>query len=75
MIRNQYNIKDRLSDLMVKIPSGEISLRDDRTKQKWTETINSFNLSKYLITQDFFYEVTSENSSTFKGCNQKITMS
>jgi formylglycine-generating enzyme required for sulfatase activity len=72
MIRNQYNIKDRLSDLMVKIPSGEISLRDDRTKQKWTETINSFNLSKYLITQDFFYEVTSENSSTFKGDKRPI---
>lgn len=24
-----------LNDLMVEIPSGEIELRDDRTKQKW----------------------------------------
>lgn len=72
MIKTQINIKNRLSDLLVKIPSGEISLRDDRTKQKWDETIDSFYLSKYLVTQDLFLEVTNENPSTFKGNRRPV---
>lgn len=72
MIKTQINIKDRLSELLVKIPSGEISLRDDRTKQKWNETIDSFYLSKYLVTQDLFQEVTNENPSTFKGNRRPV---
>ncbi|WP_321287644.1 formylglycine-generating enzyme family protein [uncultured Sunxiuqinia sp.] len=72
MINTQINKKDRLSELLVKIPSGEISLRDDRTKQKWNETIDSFYLSKYLVTQDLFQEVTNENPSTFKGSRRPV---
>lgn len=72
MIKTLINIKDRLSDLMVEISKGEISLRDDRTKQKWTETIDSFYLSKHLVTQDFYNEITNENPSTFKGNNRPV---
>jgi len=72
MTKNQINIKDQLSDLLVEIPGGEISLRDDRTKQKWKVTIDSFYLSKYLVNQDLFHKVTNENPSTFKGDNRPV---
>ncbi len=72
MIKSPINTRDRLADLMVEIPKGKISLRDDRTKQKWTEAIDSFFLSKYLVTQDLFYEVTNENPSTFKGDKRPV---
>ena len=72
MIKTQINIKDRLSELLVEIPSGEISLRDDRTKQEWNEAIDSFYMSKYLVTQDLFQEVTNRNPSTFRGNRRPV---
>jgi formylglycine-generating enzyme required for sulfatase activity len=65
-------IKDHISELLVKIPSGEISLRDDRTKQKWNKTIESFYLSKFLVTQNLYQEVTNVNPSTFKGKSRPV---
>lgn len=53
--------------LMVEIPSGEIELRDDRTKQKWIVKINPFLLAKFPVTQDLYFENTKEEPSTFKG--------
>ncbi|WP_109098505.1 SUMF1/EgtB/PvdO family nonheme iron enzyme [Aquimarina sp. AU58] len=72
MIKTQIKIKDLLSDLIVEIPNGKISLRDDRKKQKWVETINSFYLSKYLVSQDLFHKVTNERPSIFKGDNRPV---
>jgi formylglycine-generating enzyme required for sulfatase activity len=56
-----------LSNLMVEIPGGKIELRDDRTKEKWTVHIEPFLLSKFLVTQQFYFAITQENPSTFKG--------
>ena len=72
MINTQIDIKLWLSELLVEIPRGEISLRDDRTKQKWNETIDSFYLSKYLVTQDLFQEVTNRNPSIFRGNRRPV---
>ena len=52
---------------MVEIPSGCIELRDDRKKEKWTVNIDTFLLSKFPVTQDFYVELTNERPSTFKG--------
>ncbi len=52
---------------MVEIPKGTIELRDDRTKEKWNVEIESFLLFKFPVTQDFYFEVTNEKPSTFKG--------
>lgn len=56
-----------IKDKMVEIPKGTIELRDDRTKEKWTVEIESFLLFKFPVTQDFCFEITNENPSTFKG--------
>ena len=56
-----------IKDKMVEIPKGTIELRDDRTKEKWTVEIGSFLLFKFPVTQDFYFEITNENPSTFKG--------
>lgn len=56
-----------IKDKMVEIPKATIELRDDRTKEKWTVEIESFLLFKFPVTQDFYFEITNENPSTFKG--------
>lgn len=57
---------------MVEIPNGQIELRDDRTKQKWTVTINSFFLAKFPVTQDLYFNVTNESPSTIKGESRPV---
>lgn len=64
---------NKLSDIsgihnqMVQINAGSIELRDDRIKQKWTVEINPFWLSKFLVTQELYLDVTNEEPSTIKG--------
>lgn len=69
VIRKTNDILDNLiiNDQMAEIPSGYIELRDDRKKEKWTVNIDSFWLSKFPMTQDFYFELTNERPSTFKG--------
>jgi len=52
---------------MVEIPAGEIMMRDDRIKSRWTVQIIPFLLSKHLVTQELFYRITNTNPSAFKG--------
>lgn len=56
-----------LNDQMVEIPSGQIELRDDRIKQKWIVNINPFLFSKFPVTQEFYFSVTTQTPSAFKG--------
>jgi formylglycine-generating enzyme required for sulfatase activity len=57
---------------MVEIPSGEIELRDDRTKQKWTVQVNPFLLGKFPVTQELYLEITNEEPSTIKGSKNPV---
>lgn len=61
-----------VNNLMIDIPSGEIAMRDDRTKQQWTVSVNSFLLAKYPVTQGLYFEITNKNSSTFKGDQRPV---
>lgn len=56
-----------INDQMVEIPEGEIELRDDRTKQKWTVRVNPFLLGKFPVTQELYFDITKEEPSTIKG--------
>ncbi|KFC22832.1 sulfatase-modifying factor protein [Chryseobacterium sp. FH1] len=56
-----------LKNLLVEIPSGEIELRDDRIKQKWSVNIKPFLLAKFPVTQDIYFDIINETPSTFKG--------
>lgn len=69
MIKEKTNITSisNINDQMVEIPSGKIELRDDRTKQKWTVNLESFLLAKFPVTQEFYFEITNEKPSVFKG--------
>lgn len=66
MINNQTNIFESISDLMLVISGGEITMRDDRLKEIWTVNIEPFLLSKYLVTQELYQEVTKNNPSEFR---------
>ena len=54
-------------DLMVRIPGGEIELRDDRINHKWKVGIRPFLLAKYPVTQDLYFGITGKSPFSFKG--------
>ncbi|MDF9797316.1 formylglycine-generating enzyme required for sulfatase activity [Catalinimonas alkaloidigena] len=64
---NQKIDRAEIDELFVTIPSGTVKMKDDRTKKSWSVTIESFELSKYPITQALFKAITDENPSAFKG--------
>jgi formylglycine-generating enzyme required for sulfatase activity len=51
---------------MVEIPSGQVELRDDRTKRKWAVKIDSFLLGIFPVTQDLYFNITNDNPSSFQ---------
>jgi formylglycine-generating enzyme required for sulfatase activity len=69
---NQDKTISKIDRQMVAIPGGKIELRDDRTKQQWAVELEPFLLSKFLITQDLYLEITKESPSTFKGAKRPV---
>ncbi len=61
------SIVDDILNRMVTIPSGEINLKDDRTKESWSVCLEPFLLSKYLVTQSIYSTVIGDFPSGFKG--------
>ena len=59
--------KNVIDELFVTIPSGTVNMRDDRKKETWSVVIDSFELSKFPITQEIYKAVTEENPSTYIG--------
>ena len=57
----------QISKYFVSIPSGQIMMRDDRTKKSWLVDIKSFELSKFPVTQEFYQALMNMNPSTFVG--------
>lgn len=55
-----------IENLLLEIPAGMITLRDDRKKQSWTVTISPFWLAKYPVTQALYFQLMGENPSHFK---------
>jgi hypothetical protein len=39
---------------MIKIPGGEIELRDDRIKSKWIVKLKPFLLARFPVTRELF---------------------
>ncbi len=65
--RSSMTMKSNFLEQMVEIPGGQIALRDDRTKEKWTVNIQPFLLLKFPVTQELYVEVTHTNPSTYIG--------
>lgn len=61
-----------INEQMVEIRGGEIELRDDRKKRKWTVEIEPFLLAKFPVTQDLYFEITKQSPSTFKGNKKPV---
>ena len=56
-----------LENLMIKVPEGEIVLKDERTNHKWVVELKPYLLAKYPVTQDLYFEVTQQVPSAFRG--------
>lgn len=52
---------------MVKIPGGEIELRDDRIKSKWKAEIKPFLLARYPVTMGLYNAITNKSLNSFEG--------
>lgn len=59
-------------EMMVAIPQGSITLRDDRKKETWAVEVRAFTLSKFLVTQDLYTAVMDHNPSTFVGACKPV---
>ena len=62
----------KLNSLMVTIPAGEITLRDDRIKKTWAVKLKSFLMAKHPITQTFYHEITGQSPSVFTGAQRPV---
>jgi len=60
-------IKSHVYDQMVKIPGGEIELRDDRTKNQWKVEIRPFLLAQYPVTKELYTYFTNKSPVSFNG--------
>ena len=65
-INNKIN-SEGIEELLVNISAGIVEMRDDRRNKKWSVNIESFELSRYPITQELYKAIADENPSTFKG--------
>ncbi|PGZ07385.1 cytoplasmic protein [Bacillus cereus] len=61
-----------IDSYMVKIPAGEIILRDDRIKQQWNVQIKPFLLAKYVVTMETYYAFTNSTTNDYKHSNKPI---
>ncbi|WP_223192516.1 formylglycine-generating enzyme family protein [Paenibacillus sedimenti] len=50
---------------MVKVPGGEIDLRDDRTTSKWKVEIKPFLLARYPVTKELYFAISQKSSISF----------
>lgn len=57
---------------MVEIHSGSVEMRDDRTKLEWVVHVESFYISRFLVTQKLYQEVVGDNPSQFFGENLPV---
>lgn len=57
---------------MIQVPQGSIVLRDDRKKHFWHETVKTFWLGCYPVTQAQYLDVMAVNPSVFVNLNGPV---
>ena len=63
-------VNSYLDNTMVKIPTGEVELRDDRKKTKWKVEIKTFLLAQYPVTVELYSAITKKTPYSYIG-NEK----
>lgn len=58
-------LKSYMDYPMVKIPRGEVELRDDRIKSQWTTEIRPFLLARYPVTTGLYQAIMNTSSHSF----------
>ena len=66
-MREDVILKSLLNELMLSIPGGTVSMRDDRRNEQWTTVVDSFLLSKFQVTQQLYNKVVNKTPSAFRG--------
>lgn len=67
------NVVQSLVDYpMVKVPGGEVDLRDDRTSSKWKVDIQPFLLARYPVTMELYLAITQKSSISNDGDHNPV---
>jgi formylglycine-generating enzyme required for sulfatase activity len=67
------NVVQSLADYpMVKVPGGEIDLRDDRTTSKWKVDIQPFLLARYPVTKELYFAISQKSSISYDGDHNPV---
>ena len=68
-------IKSYIDYPMVKIPGGEIELRDDRIKSEWKAQVKPFLLAKYPVTMELYYAITNNTPNILRNLKPVVSIS
>ncbi|MED1510897.1 SUMF1/EgtB/PvdO family nonheme iron enzyme [Bacillus proteolyticus] len=61
-----------IDSYMVKIPAGEIVLRDDRIKKEWQVQMKPFLLAKYAVTMETYYAIANSTANDYKDNHKPV---
>ncbi len=65
-------VNSYLDNTMVKIPAGEVELRDDRKKTKWKVEIKPFLLAQYPVTVEIYSAITKKTPYSHIGSEKPL---
>ncbi|MFB6588843.1 formylglycine-generating enzyme family protein [Bacillus thuringiensis] len=61
-----------MDSYMVKIPDGEVTLRDDRLKKEWLVQIQPFLLAKYAVTTELYDAITNSTLNNIENTHKPV---
>ena len=64
--------KNNMHDLMIPLPGGTLTMRDDRLKKEWTVDFEPFLMSKFPVTQELYFTITQITPSAFIGPQKPV---
>ncbi|MEC9440378.1 MAG: SUMF1/EgtB/PvdO family nonheme iron enzyme [Myxococcota bacterium] len=71
-MNNRTSVLQAISQRMIRLPAGNIRLRDDRKKTTWEHELPAFLLSNAPVTQEEFSELMGNNPSCFTGAQHPV---
>jgi formylglycine-generating enzyme required for sulfatase activity len=57
---------------MIRIPAGEVGLRDDRTRREWSVRLSPFLLGSFPVTYELYCAVTGKSSPSADSARQPV---
>ncbi|MFG2209491.1 formylglycine-generating enzyme family protein [Streptomyces sp. NPDC048638] len=66
-------LREAVAERLIKIPAGEIALRDEGTRTNWTVELTPFHLAPYPVTRELYLAVHGEAPVSSAGPRTPVT--